>query len=98
MHHFVYGFRDHEVNSYIFKEMFLLSLMGAIVGIPLGKLFHAFIMGLLNMDMIMFGMNIKPMSYIISIGITILFTVLVMLFTLRSLKKIQMVESLKSVE
>ena len=94
----VLGFRDHEVNSYIFKEMFLLSLMGAILGIPLGKLFHAFIMGLLNMDMIMFGMNIKPMSYIISVGITILFTVLVMLFTLRSLKKIKMVESLKSVE
>ena len=94
----VLGFRNPEVNAYIFKEMFILSFIGALIGLPLGKLFHRFIMGLLKMDMVTFGMEIKITSYLFSFAITITFTVVVMIFTLRSLKKIQMVESLKSVE
>ena len=94
----VLGFHDGEVNSYIFKEVFLLTIIGAVLGFPLGLLEHHFIMNVINMDMIMFGMTIKPLSYVYSFAITMVFTVVVSMFMRRPLANIQMVESLKSVE
>ena len=94
----VLGFRLYEVNAYIFKELFLLSLIGAILGMPLGVLFHRFVMRMLNMEMIQFGLTILPMSYLYAFLLTMAFTVIVLILTVRPIKKIKMVESLKSVE
>jgi len=94
----VLGFNDKEVNTYIFKEILILSLIGAIIGLPLGVVEHHFIMNIINMDMVMFGMNISLLSYTYAFLITITFTVLVLFFTRKPLKKVDMIESLKSVE
>lgn len=94
----VLGFRAPEINSYIFKEIFLLSIIGGIIGLPLGTAEHGFVMNVLNMEMIKFGHNVKPLSYAYAFGITILFTVIVLLLTRKTLRKIEMIESLKSVE
>ena len=94
----VLGFRLYEVNAYIFKELFLLSLIGAILGMPLGVLFHRFVMRMLNMEMIQFGLTILPMSYLYAFLLTMAFTVIVLILTIRPIRKIKMVESLKSVE
>ena len=82
----------------IFKEIFLLTLIGAALGMPLGTLEHHFIMRVMSMEMIMFGLNIKPISYVYSFLITLIFTFIVLLFMRKPLKKVDMIESLKSVE
>ena len=69
-----------------------------IVGLPLGKICLRFVLNVINMDMIMFPVNIKYPSYLISFAITFVFTILVLLMTKKPLKNIKMVESLKSVE
>ena len=94
----VLGFNDHEVNMYIFKEIMLLSLIGCIVGVPIGIIEHRFIMGALSMDIIMFARTIKFSSYIFSFVITIIFTVIVLMLMKKPLREVNMVESLKSVE
>ena len=94
----VLGFRNREVESYIFKEILLLSVIGGVLGLPLGVVEHRFIMGVINMEMIMFGTNIKPLSFTLAYVITLVFTVIVLLMTKKPLKKVEMIESLKSVE
>ena len=94
----VLGFNEHEINSYIFKEIFLLTLFGAILGLPLGVIEHHFIMNIINMDMVMFGMNIKPLSFVYAFAVTIIFSVIVLWFTRKPLRQVDMIESLKSVE
>ncbi len=94
----VLGFRNGEVSSYIYKELFLLSLAGGIIGLPLGVLEHHFIMNVINMEMIMFGDQVKLPSFIYAFTVTIVFTLIVMLLMLRPLKRVEMIESLKSVE
>ena len=94
----VLGFHDIEVNSYIFKEVVLLTMIGGLLGLPLGVVEHHFIMNVINMEMMMFGMNISLFSFAASFMITIGFTLLVSLFMRKHLNEIEMVESLKSVE
>ena len=94
----VLGFRPKEVDSYIFKEIMILSVIGGLFGIPLGLIEHHFVMNVINMDMVMFGMNISFFSYAISFVITFIFTIIVLLKTKKPLREIEMVESLKSVE
>ncbi len=94
----VLGFHDQEVNSYIFKEVLLLTVIGGLAGLPLGVAEHHFIMNVINMDMMMFGMNISLFSFSVSFVITLVFTLLVSMFMRRHLRDIAMVESLKSVE
>ena len=94
----VLGFNDHEINMYIFKEIFLLSLIGCLIGLPLGILEHHFVMNALNMEMIIFSNHIKLPSFIYSAIITIVFTIIVLLFMRKPLRDVNMVESLKSVE
>lgn len=94
----VLGFNDSEVNGYIFKEIFLLTIIGAIVGLPLAKLELGYVMTIIDMEILMFGDSIEPLSYVYGFVITMIFAILVALFMRKSLKNVQMVESLKSVE
>jgi putative ABC transport system permease protein len=94
----VLGFRRKEVENYIYKENNVLTLIGSLVGIPLGMLLHHYIMHQVEMDYIMFGRNITVLSCIICVLMTLGFGVMVNLFMAKHLRKIQMVESLKSVE
>ena len=94
----VLGFHNMEVNSYIFKEILVLTLIGGIAGLPLGVVEHHFIMRVINMEMIMFPQSIKPISFLYSFLVTMLFTLIVLFMMRKPLKKIEMIESLKSVE
>ncbi|MBO7700060.1 MAG: ABC transporter permease [Eubacteriaceae bacterium] len=94
----VLGFNDHEINMYLFKEILMLSLIGALLGLPLGIAEHHMVMRALAMEMVMFGMNIKPISFILSLLMTMVFTVIVLSFMRKPLRAVDMVESLKSVE
>ena len=94
----VLGFRKKEVQNYIYKENNVLTFIGALVGIPVGTLLHHYIMKQVEMDYIMFGRSVKPISYFYSVIFTILFGLLVNFFMRKKLKNIDMIESLKSVE
>ncbi len=94
----VLGFNNKEVYSYIFKEVFILSLIGIFIGLPLGKLELTFVMSIIDMEMVMFPTIVKPFSYFAGFGITLIFTVMVILLMRKTLRNVKMVESLKSVE
>ncbi|MEG0567260.1 MAG: FtsX-like permease family protein [Clostridium sp.] len=94
----VLGFYDREVSSYVFRENLILTIIGGIVGLLLGVTLHRFIMLTAELDLIMFGRNISFLSYVYSLAITIGFSLIVNGFMYFKLKKIKMVESLKSVE
>ena len=94
----VLGFYDNEVSAYVYRENVILSIVGSSVGLLLGKILHSYIMNVIEMDDIIFPKAINGMSYLYSFVITILFGVIVNLVMNKKLKKIPMVESLKSVE
>ncbi|MGM9947167.1 FtsX-like permease family protein [Floccifex sp.] len=94
----VLGFLPHEVSAYVNRESTLLTIIGAIAGLILGIGLHHLIMNLAEMDDIMFGRTIKPLSFVISFGLTIVFNIIINLFMRRKLKQVEMVESLKAVE
>lgn len=94
----VLGFCDREVGEYVYRENIILTLIGGVFGLLLGMALHAYIMTTIELDGVMFGTKINISSFLISYGITILFSLLINIFMYPSLKKIPMVESLKSVE
>lgn len=94
----VLGFRYKEVNAYINRENLILSIIGGMLGLFLGKSLHYIIMIVVELDNIMFGREIKLISYFSAFLLTILFTIIVGLIMNRRLKKIEMIESLKSIE
>ena len=94
----VLGFYDNEVSAYIYRENILLTIIGLITGLGLGKLFHKFIMVTVEMDYIMFGRKIALFSFVIAGILTLAFSLLVNLAMYYKLKNIKMVESLKSVD
>ena len=92
------GFYNNELASYVFRENIILTAFGIIIGIVLGIVLHNFVMVTVETDVYMFGRELDPLSILIAIVLTIIFTVIVNLITYFSLKKIDMVESLKSVD
>ena len=94
----VLGFYDGEVSSYVFRENIILSLMGSAVGLLLGVSLCQFVIQTAEIDEVMFGRNIHPLSFVYAFAITVAFSLLVNLIMTGVLKKISMVESLKSVE
>lgn len=94
----VLGFRNKEVYDYVFRENTILSIIGTFFGLILGIFLHHFIMNTVEVDMIMFVRSIRPISYILAILLTMLFTYLIDLFMRRVLRRIDMVSSLKSIE
>lgn len=94
----VLGFYDREVSSYVFRENIILSIMGSAVGLVLGVALCQFVVQTAEIDEVMFGREIHPMSFVWSFIISVAFSLLVNLMMTTVLKKISMVESLKSVE
>ncbi len=94
----VLGFYDKEVNSYVFREIFALTGIGAVLGLLGGILLHHFVVRTIEMDIVMFGHVIHPLSYLLAFILTVFFSLLVSVFMTIKLKKINMVESLKSAE
>lgn len=94
----VLGFYDREVSNYVFRENLLLSLIGSLAGLALGMGLHRLIMALAELDNVMFGRTIELKSYLISLIMTMFFSWIVARVMHYKLKKIPMVESLKSVE
>lgn len=94
----VLGFYDGEVDSYIFRENLLLTVLGDFVGLGLGILLAGYIIRTAEIDMVMFGRSIHGLSFFLAFAITLIFSVIVALFMHRHLTKINMVEALKSIE
>ena len=94
----VIGFYDNEVSKYIYRENMILTIIGTIVGLGLGKLLHKFIMVTVEIQSMMFGRVISTKSYIIASILTIIMSCFVNLAMYYKLKNVKMVESLKSVD
>lgn len=94
----VLGFYNPEVAAYVYRENILLTLIGTIVGAGLGKILHLFIIETVEVPAAMFGRIINLPSYIYSFLFTILFSMIVNGVMYFKLRKIDMVESLKSIE
>ncbi len=94
----VLGFYNAEVDSYVFRENIILSLLGAAVGLFLGEKLYIFVLGSIQSDELLFIENLTWWCYAGAFALTILFTFAVNGIMHFTLKKISMVESLKSVE
>ena len=94
----VLGFYDKEVYSYVTRETVLLTLIGIALGLIGGYFLSYFIIDTCEINMLRFNKVVEPMSYVYAALITIAFTVIVNIVTYFALKKIDMIESLKSVE
>ena len=93
----VLGFYDGEVSQYVFRENILLSFIGILAGAVFGIFLHRYVITTVEVDAVMFGRNIKPISFVYSGIITFGFSMFVNMVMHFKLKKINMVESLKSV-
>ena len=94
----VLGFYDGEVASYVYRENILLTIIGSVVGMVLGNFLHRYIILTVEVEEAMFGRQIHWQSYLYSFLFTVAFSLFVNWVMFYKLKKIDMVESLKSVE
>lgn len=94
----VLGFYDKEVYSYIGRETIILTIIGMLVGLIGGNVLTMYVLKTCELDITMFDPNIELLSYVWGILITVFFAIIVNIITYFSLKKIDMIESLKSVE
>lgn len=94
----VLGFYPKEVYDYVFRENIILSVIGSILGLGLGKVLHMFIIYTVEVELAMFIRTVNLMSFVLAIIFTIAFTYLIDFGMRRVLNKIDMVESLKSIE
>ena len=94
----VLGFTRHEVDAYVFREIALLAVFGALFGLVLGTYLEGFVVQTAEIDLVMFGRSIHAPSYWFAFGLTLVFSLLVYVAMRPKLKNIDMVESLKSVE
>ena len=94
----VLGFTKREVYAYIFREIILLALMGDVAGMLLGIWLERFVITTAEVDYVMFGRSIHALSFVYAFALTLVFSALVMLVMRRKLDRVDMVESLKSVD
>lgn len=94
----VLGFYNPETAAYIYRENIILTIIGSIVGVFMGIFLHRYVITTVEIDLVMFGRNIDFSSYIYSILLTFFFSAFVNFVMYYKLKKINMVESLKSIE
>lgn len=94
----VLGFHPIETAGYVFREILALTGLGALVGLGLGKALHVFVMSQIQIDMVSFESIISPLSYMMALICTFLFAGFVCFVMYFRLKKIDMAQSLKSIE
>lgn len=94
----VLGFYQNELSAYVYRENIFLTLFGILFGLVMGKQLHQWLVLTVEVEMVMFGRSARPSSYLFAVGLTVLFSLLVNLAARRRLNKIDMVESLKTVE
>lgn len=94
----VLGFYDKEVYKYVTRENVILTVIGIILGLIGGYFLNYYIMGTCEINILRFSKTINPISYVYAVIITVVFTVIVNIATYFALKKIDMIENLKSVE
>lgn len=94
----VLGFTPKEVSNYVYREIIILTFIGSLFGLLLGRILHLFIMKIAELDAVMFGREIYPLSYVYAVVITLVFSLIVNITMTKKLRSIKMVESLKSVE
>ncbi|MDD6145612.1 MAG: ABC transporter permease [Oscillospiraceae bacterium] len=94
----VLGFDDGEVSAYIFRENVILTIIGTLEGLIMGIVLHWLVITLAEVDIIMYGRSISPASYLYAAVLAFAFSMLVNLVLHKKLKKVDMVESLKSIE
>ena len=94
----VLGFYDGELSAYIYRENVILTVFGVALGMVMGKLLHQWLILTVEIDLLMFGRTVAPTSYLWAVLLTTVFSLVVNLAAHRKLKKLDMVESLKTVE
>lgn len=94
----VLGFYDNEVTMYIYRENIFLTIFGVGVGLLFGKILHGYVLKTVELDMLMFSPRIHELSYLYASLITIFFTIVVGFVMYLKLKKVDMIEALKSNE
>ena len=94
----VLGFRRREIRTYVNRELLILAGMGTVCGVPLGTAMAHALTYVLNMPSMYFAVEIAPMSYVWSCGLSMLFAVVTCAITNRSLEQVDMVGALKSAE
>ena len=94
----VLGFYQNEVASYVFREIMILSALGSLAGLLMGKALHAYVMAQVQIDSMFFACRISLLSYAVSFLMTMLFTVGISMGMRPRLRRIDMAESLKSIE
>ncbi|MBR6253977.1 MAG: FtsX-like permease family protein [Clostridiales bacterium] len=94
----VLGFKRSETGSYVFRENFILCLFGFVFGIPMGIYLHRFVISQIKMDIVAYKILILPKSYVFSLLLVILFSFAVDLMMRGKIRRIDMTESLKSIE
>jgi len=94
----VLGFTDREISAYVYRENAVLTVIGAGVGLVFGVFLHQYVIQTVETDMFMFGMQVRPMSFLYAVVLTFVFSAVVNVITAGKLTKIDMVEALKSVE
>ena len=94
----VLGFYQNEVAAYVFREINMLSVLGSLAGLGMGKALHGFVMAQIQIDAMFFPGRVTALSYVVSLCVTMLFTFGISLGMRPKLHKIDMAESLKSIE
>lgn len=94
----VLGFTRSEVHAYVFREIVLLSLLGDAVGMVLGTWLEGFVITTAEVDYVMFGREIHPLSFALAFALTMAFALAILVLMRRRLDAVDMVESLKSVD
>lgn len=94
----VLGFRDKEVSQYIMRENIILTILGTLLGLILGIFLHSYVVSVAEVDIVMFGRSIEPLSFVFAAILSLVFSAVVNLIMHKKLKKVNMVDSLKAVE
>ncbi len=94
----VLGFFDREVTAYVYRENLFLTLFGIVLGLVMGRFLHAWMVLTVEVELVMFGRAAPPYAYLLAAALTVVFSVAVNIAAHFKLKKVDMVESLKTVE
>lgn len=94
----VLGFYDSEAGAYVCRENIFSAAIGILLGLGTGRLLHLFVVMTIEVEAMMFNRELVWWAYLFGVGMTAVFSAVVNIITYFKLKKIDMVESLKSIE